>query len=185
MPSVRLTQRHLLAGLVVTALAALVTGLRPRAEIVAADLTEQFEVARKQPGPDAFGLVDVVIDDRPVQAIVARGQTRLTIHATVPERGRALRVTFGLAPEVWEAPGDGVRFSIGVSDGRTFRERYVRVVDPFGQPADRRWHEAVVDLREYAGLTVDVVLNTRAGAPSSADVRNDVAIWARPLVISR
>ena len=181
----RPTPRHLLAGLVVAAVAVLIVGLRPRAEMVAADLTEQFDVARKQPGPQAFGLVGVVIDNRPVQAIVARGQTRLTIHATVPERGRALRVMFGLAPEVWEAPGDGVRFSIGVSDGRAFREKYVRLVDPFGQPADRRWHEAVVDLREYIGLTIDVILNTRAGVAASADVRNDVAIWARPLVISR
>jgi hypothetical protein len=154
-------------------------------DTVVVGLTEQFDVARKQPGPEAFRLENISIDSRLVPAIIVRGQTRLTQHVTVPERGGAFRVTFGLEPHVWRAPGDGVRFSIGVSDGRAFREKYVRLVDPYGQPADRRWHEAVVDLREYGGLTIDVVLNTRAGPAASTDVRNDVAVWAQPVIVSR
>jgi len=181
---VRLVSRHTLAGVsvAIVAIAIAIVASRPRDETVVADLTEPFDVARKLPVPEVFTLTEVSIDHTPVRAVVARGETRLMIHATRHERGAALRVTFGMSPEVWGAPGDGVRFSIGISDGVAFREQHVRHLDPFGSPADRRWHEAVVSLREYAGLTIDVILNTRAGPAS--DVRNDVAVWARPVIVT-
>jgi hypothetical protein len=155
--------------------------LRPRAESVVADLGSAFDTAKMQPGPSAFEITEIEIDGRSARAVVARGQTRLTMHVTVPEGADTLRITYGLSPEVSQAGGDGVLFLIAVSDGLSFREKLAEVVEP----VDRRWHKAEVDIREYAGLTVAIILNTRAGASPSANTTNDVAVWARPVFLSR
>lgn len=173
--------------LVLTALAAggalAFAAFRPRAELPIADLIARLAEARKQPD-SAFEVAEVTIGDRTRRSIIARGQTRLTFHVTVPKHA-ILRVALALEPSVWTQAGDGVLFLVGISDGRVYRTAESIVINPFGQTADRRWHDVSVSLEEFAGLTVDVILNTRAGMGPEADTRNDVAVWGDPSVIIR
>lgn len=108
-------------------------------------------------------MTDVTIggDTRP--SIAANGSTRLTYHVTVPNHAR-LRVALGLTPETGTEPANGVLFLIGVSDGHSYQTLRSITLAPYSQPRDRRWQDVSVSLEEYADLTVDLVLNTRAGA---------------------
>jgi hypothetical protein len=153
-------------------------------EVQVVDLTQQFADARKQPSADSFAIEDVTIDGQTLRAVVAREQTRLTYHVTVPARG-FFRVGLALKPDAWTRPGNGVLFLVGISDGHVYREMTSVVIDPYGKESDRRWHELLVNLREYVGLTVDLILNTRAGLPPSNDVRNDLGLWGSPAIVSR
>jgi hypothetical protein len=174
------------ARLVTAAAAVAVAGtaaalwLRAGGERTHRDLLSQFEDCRQQPAPAAFAVRDVAIDGVTARAVVATGQTRLTCHVTVPPRA-GLSVALALAPEVWTQPGDGVRLSIGVSDGRSFHDKHVVHLDPFARAGDRRWHGVTVDLREYEGLTIDLVFNTRAVATPD----HDVAVWGAPRIVTR
>jgi hypothetical protein len=154
-----------------------------RREVQVVDLAEQFAEARKQPSTDSFAIEDVTIDGRTRRAVLAREQTRLTYHVTVPERG-FFRVAVALKPDAWTRPGNGVLFLVGVSDGHAYREMTSVVIDPYDRESDRRWRELAVNLREYVGLTVDLILNTRAGLPPSDDIRNDLGLWGSPAIVS-
>ena len=94
-------------------------------------------------------------------------------------------VAMALAPQVWTQPGDGVLFLIGVSDGHSYQTLQSIVIDPHGARAAERWHDATFSLEEYAGLTVDIILNTRAGEAPTATTLNDVAVWGAPRVVAR
>jgi len=154
-----------------------------RQEYALADLVARFPEARKQPGT-AFTVTDVTIDGVSRRSVVARGQTRLTYHVTLPKHGR-LRVSAALDPSAWSRAGDGVLFLVGVSDGHTYRTAESFVLNPFTDARARHWREVDVNLEEFAGLTVDVILNTRAGLAAGADLQNDVAVWGAPAVLVR
>ena len=174
-----------LSQLVFTAmLAAAVCGSSCAEPVRVADLIAQFAEARKQPASTAFDVADVTIDGNTKRSIIAHGQTRLTAHVTVPKHA-IFRTSVALHPSVWEQPGDGVHLFVGVSDGQAFQTRASVVVDAFGSPADRRWREVEVNLEEFAGLTIDIVLNTRAGEADNATVQNDIAVWGTPVIIAR
>src|SRR5687768_817199 len=87
-------------------------------ETLVADLIAQFDDAKKQPDT-AFERADVTVDGVTKRSIVARGPTRLTTHVTVPKHA-VFRTSLTLDPGVWNQPGDGVLFFVGVSDGRSF-----------------------------------------------------------------
>jgi hypothetical protein len=78
-----------------------------------------------------------------------------------------------------------VLFLIGVSDGHTYQTLQSMVIEPRGTRTDQRWHDATFSLEEYAGLTVDIILNTRAGLAPTASTLNDVAVWGAPQVVAR
>jgi hypothetical protein len=153
-------------------------------EAIVADLIAQFTQAKKQPADTAFEIADVTIDGVTKRSIIARGPTRLTSHVTVPKHA-VLRTSLALDPGVWEKPGDGVLFFIGVADAHSFQTRASVTVDPFNRPADRRWRNVSVDLEEFAGLTISIVLNTRSGAAADASAQNDVAVWGAPTIFAR
>jgi hypothetical protein len=179
---------HRRRGLVIAVLAVVAAGgvmlLRSRSETLVADLVEQLNVARKQPASAVFDVTDVTIDGQTKRSIVAHEQTRLTYHVTLPKHAE-FHVGMALAPQAWTQPGDGVLFLIGVSDGHSYQTLHSIVIDPHGAPADRRWHEASFSLEEYAGLTVDIILNTRAGLAPTANTLNDLAVWGAPKVVVR
>jgi hypothetical protein len=176
------TRWSLVAALIVMGVVACLV-LRRHHEIVVDDLVARFAQARTQP-PGAVEVADVTIDGQTKRAIVARGPTRVTYHVTVPDRGWC-RVSVALRPDMWTRPGDGVLFFIGISDGHKYNQMTSRVVNPFGHPADRRWREIAIDLTQYAGLTVDLTLNTRAGLESVAGTANDIALWGAPAIVIR
>lgn len=149
-----------------------------------ADLISQFDTARKQPSEGVFDVGDVTIGGITRRAIIARGPTRLTTHVTVPKHAE-LRTSIALEPGTWDRGGDGVLFLIGVFDGSSFHTRASLTLNPQADPDDRGWRDVSVDLEEFAGLTISIMLNTRAGATESATPDNDVAVWGAPVVLAR
>jgi len=83
----------------------------------------------------------------------------------------------GLAQRAWMHDGDGVEFLIKI---RRVGEKRFRIVfsthlDPYHCREDRKWCDFKVDLSEYVGLRVDMVLETRPGLNKECDF----AFWSR------
>jgi hypothetical protein len=149
-----------------------------------ANFVEQFPAARKQPSNAAFEIARLTVEGVTEPSILARAQTRLTYHVTVPHHAR-FHVSIAIAPDVRREAGDGVLFFVGVSDGQWFQTKYSVTLDPIKRADDRRWREVVVNLEEFAGLTVDIVLNTRATAATSTAGERLLAAWGSPTVTAR
>jgi hypothetical protein len=151
------------------------------------DLIEQFDAAQKRPAPEQFAVRDVTLGGVTKKAVaVAPGPgSRLTWNVRVPDDGW-LWVSVGLEPEVWEKEGDGVKFLVGVSDGRAFEPLLEQHVNPYSHPGDRKWVDVRVDLSTYAGESVDIFFNTYASAEGQpSDERNDLALWGSPEIVVR
>jgi hypothetical protein len=101
---------------------------------------------------------------------------------TVPDNGW-LRVSLGILEQGWTMPGDGVLFSVGVSDGMAYDEMLSLTLNPFANASDRRWNDISLDLSPYAGETVDVIFNTRSGPQD--DRNGDFAAWGEPRVVAQ
>ena len=153
----------------------------------AIDLVARFDAAEKKPDPGLFAVADVTLNGETMRAIATppTAGTRLTYTVRIPDDGW-LRVSLGLKPEAWEQEGDGVKFLVGISDGRAFETLFTQHVNPFGNPPDRRWIPVMVDVSAYAGEEVSLIFNTYAspeGRPS--DVRSDLGLWGRPEIVVR
>ena len=151
------------------------------------DLLTQYDAAEKRPDPALFSVSDVTLGDetRRAIAIAPTVGTRIIWKVRVPDDGW-LRVSLGLKPEAWTQKGDGVRFLVGISDGRAFDDLFTQHVNPFENQADRRWIPVMVDLSAYAGEQVDLVFNIYA-SPSGevGDPDNDYALWGAPSIVVR
>jgi hypothetical protein len=161
--------------------------MRPGGERVALDLVSALPDAERRPSPDAFSVVDTSLGGVSHQAILVTQPSRLTFHvADVPD-GAWLRLYIGQREDSWQIEGDGTLFQVGVSDGQQFEELFSLVVNPYRNESDRGWHELVLDLDEYAGRSVDVILNTRSGPPDppAEDTRGDFALWGAPRIVAR
>jgi hypothetical protein len=151
------------------------------------DLIAQFEPAKKQPAPTLFTVTDAALngDSKRAIAVGPSSGTRLTWQVSVPDDGW-LWVNLGLKPEAWEKPGDGVKFHVGVSDGRVYEEMFSQHVDPFNKPSDRRWIPVKIDLSAYAGEQVSLIFNTNSSMPGKGDNQdNDLALWGAPEIVVR
>lgn len=153
-------------------------------ENVAIDLVQQFPSAKQQPNGEAFSVGDVRINNESKRSINARNLsgTRITWKITVPDNGW-LKVSMGILEAGWTMPGDGVDFRIGVSDLKTYDELLALTLNPFTNASDRRWNEISLDLSQYAGETVELIFNTRAGPRD--DRNGDFAVWGEPRVVIR
>jgi hypothetical protein len=179
----RMTGRHAsLIGGVVAFVAAGVWffGSRSQDHLIV-DLMTEFPNAKKQPRPDAFTASDATLQHVTQPAALASGSSRLTFqHVSVPENAW-LRVSLGIREDGWKTPGDGVLFFVIISDGRQADQVLSRQMNPYAVGADRGWRDERIDLSEYAGETIDVILNTRAGA----DPNDAPALWGSPRIVVR
>jgi hypothetical protein len=155
-----------------------------RSPTLIADFIEQFPDARKQPSTAAFDIADLKVEGVAKRSILAREQTRLTYHVTVPPHAR-FRVSIAIAPDIRSEAGQGVLFLVGVSDGQWYQNKHMVTLDPIQRSDDRHWRELVVNLEEFAGLTVDIVLNTRATSTTSTAGERLLAAWGSPTVTAR
>ncbi|MGH9408200.1 MAG: hypothetical protein ACRD1V_01950 [Vicinamibacterales bacterium] len=171
---------YLLGGAIAIGVSVLLlTPRRPETTIL--DLAASSALARRQPSEKSFHVGDITLGGETKRSIETDGSTRLTVHVTVPSHAR-FQVALGLVPEVRTQPAGGVLFLIGISDGHAYQTLRSVTIMPYGQPSERRWQDANVSLEEYAGLTVDLVLNTRpASGPSAAPIHG---VWGRPLVLA-
>lgn len=159
----------------------------PSHERVVVDLVKEFPNAKKkQPRPEVFSVVDAKVGDVTKPAIFVQEPSRLTYEVTVPDNGW-LKVSLGVKEEAWTTVGDGVYFFVGVSEGAHYETLATQVVNPYGNPADRKWQDLMLDLSQYAGQTVDVIFNTRSSPPTPPrDDRNgDLALWGAPEIVVR
>lgn len=151
------------------------------------DLVAQFDAARKQPNAEVFSVGEVELkgEKKRAVAVAPTSGTRLTWNITVPDDGW-LWVSVGLKPEAWDKPGDGVKFHVGVSDGRAYEQLFTQHVDPYGNPSDRRWIPVKIDLSAYAGEQVALIFNTNSSEPGKGDNQdNDLAVWGEPEIVVR
>ncbi len=151
------------------------------------DLLAGFEQAQKRPNPTVFSIVDATLDGetKTAIAIAPTAGTRITWKIRVPDDGW-LRVSLGMHPDSWEKEGDGVKFLVGVSDGRAFDSLFEQHLHPFANKADRKWIPLTVDLSTYSGEEVDLIFNTYASLPGQPhDERDDRPLWGAPEIVIR
>ena len=151
------------------------------------DLVERFADAQKRPSDELFSVADVTIEGETKKAIAVgpAAGTRLVWKVRVPDDGW-LWVSVAMKPETWEKEGDGVKFLVGVSDGRSFEELFTQHLNPFANQSDRKWMPVRVDLSTYAGEEVDVIFNTYSSEKGRGDdQRNDAALWGAPEIVVR
>jgi hypothetical protein len=151
---------------------------------MAADLVDHFPQAiQVRPNPEAFTVGDVTIGGRTLKSIAVSQASRIVWKEKVPSNAW-LDVSLGLREEAWSKPGDGVLFMVGITANGKYDELVSLVVNPMGNPADRQWYPLMLDLSPYAGLEVEVILNTRAGV-GDATADNDLAVWGAPAIVTR
>lgn len=180
----RMTRRHawLIAGVVVFVAAGSWFFRSRGQDHLIVNLTEQFAAAKKQPRPDVFSVTDATLQSVTKPAASVAGSSRLTFqHIVVPENAW-LRVSLGIKEEGWKTPGEGVLFFVLISDGHSAEQVLSRQMNPFAVAADRAWRDERIDLSEFAGETVDVILNTRTG---STDPNGALALWGSPQIVVR
>jgi hypothetical protein len=157
-------------------------------ENVAADLVADFGLAKeKRPRAETFSVADVTIGGVAKPSVLVSEPSRLVYTVTVPENGE-LRVSLGIQESGWAVEGDGVLFRVLVGAGGPPEEILNLVVNPFGNPSDRAWHDLSLDLSEYAGESVDLFFNTNSSPPMRPPVDNrngDAAVWGAPRLVSR
>ena len=165
--------------------------LRSGAENTAVDLIKEFPTPKdaakdRRPAPDAFSLIDATLNGDTKKAIFmkALAGTRMTFHETIPDNGW-LKVSYGILEDGWKVQGDGVLFRIGIGDGKAYDELLSITVNPFANPADRRWNDVMLDLSQYAGETVDIIFNTNSSTGGRDDRNGDLAVWGDPRIIVR
>jgi len=151
------------------------------------DLIERYGEAVKRPDPALFSVVEATLAGETKKAISVNpaAGTRLIWKVRVPDDGW-LWLSVGMKPETWEKEGDGIKFMVGVSDGRAFEPLFEQHLNPFANQGDRKWVPVRVDLSTYAGEDVEVIFNTFSSpAGKGDDQRNDLGLWGTPEIVVR
>jgi hypothetical protein len=176
-----------LAGLAVVVALAAFWLLRKGGTAADIDLISLLPEAQKvshwtEPGDAPFTVKNVSLAGESHRAVFAPAFSRIRWKVEVPRRG-TLEVFYGLREDAWTGDGNGVVFSIGVSDGRTFEEYVREAVNPKEHDRDRRWLSATIDLTPYEGQLVELNFNTYSGpGRGEPDKRNDFALWGDPRI---
>ena len=180
----------LVVGVVAIALVAFFLLRRGSGEAVAVDFLEEFPRAvERRPNPQAFSIGEATLAGVTKRALVVEnpGGTRAKYSVTVPDNG-ALRVSLGIREAGWTVAGDGVLFRVLLGAGAPPEEILNLVINPYGNPADRKWQDIELDLSEYAGETVDILFNTNsspATRPPTDNREGDLAVWGEPRLVAR
>jgi len=177
------TNRAVLTAVVIVLVAAAGFWMFRRGKAERIDLMTMYDQAQKDGSP--YAVVDATLAGDTKKAIAAPANGRIHFKIRVPDDGW-LKVSLGLKPEAWDKEGDGVYFFAGVSDGKSFEPLFTQTINPFKNASERRWVPVTVDLSNYGGEEVELVLNTRASGPGGGpDDRNDLPLWGAPEVVRR
>ncbi|MFB0518251.1 MAG: sulfatase, partial [Acidobacteriota bacterium] len=98
---------------------------------------------------------------------------------------------FGILRNVWGSPGDGVQFSVKLTDQkRETHTLFSHYIDPKHNPQHRRWFDARVDLSAWGGKQVKLSIQTEGSSSAEPplnrkpDLRYDYAVWSDSTVYS-
>ena len=191
----RVAARAVSAVLVLIAAAAICScgGAANRTLTPVVDLLDTLDQAERRPFGAAFDVAPVTLRGETHRAVAPPGASRITWDLHLPDRA-VFQVLVALKEEAWTTEGDGVYFRISIAEGRTQEDLLARVVNPYGQPDDRRWIPLTVDLGGHSGfkwslfyhprrLLWRIGLHTNAGVPGSVDTRGDMPLWAEPRIL--
>ena len=113
--------------------------------------------------------------------LYAHPTSEVTVTLTIPPQAW-LETALALHPDSWETPvGDGVMYSVAVRRSRDAKPQVIwqRHLNPRAHSWERQWNEVRVDLRPFAGQTVELTLRTDFADESSYDW----AGWGTPIVV--
>lgn len=87
-----------------------------------------------------------------------------------------------LSPESWTRPGDGVEFEVKIqtSTGQVV-EIFNTVITPQESMVNKSWTPIEIDLKEYSGMNIKLVLHTHPGYQNNYNY--DWAGWGTPRLI--
>ncbi len=154
------------------------------------ELARTLDGAELQPSAAAFSRTVVVLAGRDSVAIVAPAASRVTWPLRLPPRAGFS----GQVAAIRACTDDAatVRFSLGISDDRTYEELW-RAVVPASDSTAPRWTPISVDLGDYGGrklslfyqpdrITWRLIANARPAAPSACVAQ---VLWGAPRIEAR
>jgi SAM-dependent methyltransferase len=113
-------------------------------------------------------------------ALFAHAPTRVGYQLVVPV-GAKLRGAYAYHPGAVEAGArGGVRFIVEINHGLKRQHAFNSFIDPAANEADRGWHDFEVDLSQWAGETLFVVLETAFGEGSN---EFKWSCWGEPAIV--
>lgn len=113
--------------------------------------------------------------------LYAHPASEVTVTLTVPPQAW-LEAALAMHPDSWDTSvGDGVRYSVAVRRSHDDEPQVVwqRHLNPRAHSWEREWNEVRVDLRPFAGQTVELTLRTDFADEASYDW----AGWGAPIVV--
>jgi hypothetical protein len=169
------------AGIVVLAVLVLWLLFRGGSENVVVNFVDNFdESVERRPVSATFSVENITIAGQTKRAIVAPGASRIAWTVTIPENAWLL-VSGALKEEAWTTKGDGVLMHVSMNDDQVMS----MVIDPFGDPAQRKWNDFEIDLTEFAGETLNVFLKTNPSSRGANNSDGDMPVWGEPRIITR
>ena len=138
--------------------------------------------------PPAFrglaGLMDIVLRPRPADA-----EQTFSLGPVTVRDGDELRFGFGIEDAATEPGSSIVEFTVSAEDSGigNVKPVFARTLAPAGNPSDRGWQDARIDLSALAGRTVTLriaqrVLGSDPSARSLAVIGNPLVVATRPAV---
>ena len=163
------------------------------------DLVEALPQAKQRlPKPDSHKVIDATISGDTRKAILIQDQAagRIKYDVTIPERAW-LKLGIGMLERSWTEPGDGVTVYVYVTplgpdgqvqfspEGTMIADELLSLtVNPYGNPADKLWHDLTLSLEKYAGKRVEITLVNRPGpTPAGVNTDGDWLVWGSPRVV--
>ena len=96
---------------------------------------------------------------------------------------------YGILRNAWFKEGDGVQFIVkAVDEDVKSSNLFSDYIDPKNNKEDRKWCDVRIDLSQFAGQTVTLVLQTEGSkmdeklSDKPPDTRCDYAVWSNPVV---
>jgi hypothetical protein len=128
---------------------------------------------------DGFALVTSDIGSAKHRALFALPTSNVQWRVNVTEP-TSLDTAVALRQEAWTHAGDGVTFTITVSQGTTNDILWQGHIDPYANPGSRRWQDVTVRLDRYVGKEIVLSLSTGPGPSQNAVL--DAAMWREPVL---
>ena len=136
------------------------------------------------------GLIKASIQGEFRNAICAPPPSEIEQRVRIPQKP-LLDFGYGVLPSAWNKEGDGVQFYIKAIDEKDkIYFLFSNYIDPKHSEKDRRWFDGSIDLSQFTGQNLRLILGTRGTnskeQPSSQkpDERYDYAVWSNPEVYS-
>lgn len=145
------------------------------------DLIANRQVTERLVDPALFKAEnwDINGEKKPVLFVhpAASGRTTLVYPVKI-EPQSWFRAVLALAPDAWTMEGDGVVFNIYIEDNSGIHLVFSQYLDPKHHEQDRRWLPISVNLNEFNGKLVRLILEVNSGP--AGDQRYDWAGWGIP-----